>query len=97
MNSPVEDILSPVGDTGTTREPSAATPSRVRNAKEVIGIIDNGKRNVALFVRALKRQMSERGFASEFIDVTKPRSAMPCPDLDALAGRCDYVINAVAD
>ena len=96
MNSRGEDILSPVGDTGTTREPAAA-PSRVRNAKQVIGLIDNGKPNVALFVRALKRQMSERGVASEFVEVTKPRSAMPCPDLDALAGRCDYVINAVAD
>jgi hypothetical protein len=89
-------IMSPVGATGST--PGAqARQSRPARAKPVIGLLDNSKPNVALFVQALEHGLRERGGDYEIVTVAKPRSAMPLPELDALAERCDYVVNAVAD
>lgn len=96
MIAAYQNILSPIGDTGAKSRSSTSRP-RAFGARPVIGLLDNSKPNVALFVQALERQLRERDTLYELITVAKPRSAMPCPDLDALAQRCDYVINAVAD
>src|SRR5262249_52811396 len=63
----------------------------------VIGLIDNSKPNVAYFLDAIEERIRGLGGDRETLRVTKPRSAGPLPDLAALASRCDYVINAVAD
>ena len=89
-------ILTPVGEI-RSKAPSDAARARPRRARPVIGLLDNSKPNVALFVQALERRLRERGGDYEVVNVAKPRSAMPLPDLDAVAARCDYVINAVAD
>lgn len=96
MNGDYHDILNPLGEPGTDRRPSVSS-RRVRGAKPVIGLLDNSKPNVALFLQAMEEELRERDRSYEFIKVTKPRSAMACPDVDALAEQCDYVINAVAD
>ena len=97
MSTPFEAILSPVGDPGMHRASRTVSLRSRDAARPVIGLLDNSKPNVGAFVRGLERALRERRAAYEFINVTKPRSAMPCPDLDTLAERCDYVINAVAD
>jgi len=47
------------------------------------------------FLEAVEKDILALGYRT--VNVTKPRSAGPCPDIDALAERCDYVVNAVAD
>lgn len=96
MNDTYHHVLSPVGHAGTDYR-SATAHVRRRAARPVIGLLNNSKPNVALFLQALQDELHEHGASYEFVHVTKPRSAMPCPDLDALAGQCDHVINAVAD
>ena len=96
MNGARFTILTPVGAAAASPGPHAAR-SRPARAKRTIGLLDNSKPNVALFVQGLERGLRERGEDYELLALAKPRSAMPLPDLDAGAGRCDYVINAVAD
>jgi hypothetical protein len=90
-----DKVLSPVGPISTQ---SGAGAARVRSAggKKVVGLIDNSKPNVRLFLHAIEEELRATG-AYDTVTVTKPRSAGACPDLDALAARCDFVVNAVAD
>ena len=90
------DILSPLGDRAA-RASDARAKQKPGTIRPVIGLLDNSKPNVAEFMRALEGELRSRYASYEFVRVTKPRSAMACPDLDAFATRCDYVINAVAD
>jgi hypothetical protein len=90
------DILSPLGARAPSGSDSRAK-QKPRTDKPVIGLLDNSKPNVAEFLQALEGELRSRNTAYEFVRLTKPRSAMACPDLDAFAVRCDYVINAVAD
>ena len=96
MNGTYEEILSPVGGAAAKHEP-LRVHHQPSGEKPVIGLLDNSKPNVALFVEALERELRSRGTPASFVKVTKPRSAMPCPDIEELAERCDYLINAVAD
>ena len=94
MDHPYRDILNPVGQTaGRTRAVAAA---RGRSSGEpVVGLLNNSKPNVSYFLEAVGKDVRATGYRT--VNVTKPRSAGPAPDIDALAARCDYVINAVAD
>jgi len=96
MNDTYHHLMSPVGHAGTQCGPAVANLRR-RAGNPVIGLLNNSKPNVALFLQALEHELHERGASYELVHVTKPRSAMPYADLDALAAQCDYVINAVAD
>lgn len=95
MHTGYVNILNPVGDTrvaGVSQAPNAYAPG----SKQVIGLLNNSKPNVAFFLEAIEDELRRRG-DYEVVSVSKPRSADASPDLAALAAQCDYVINAVAD
>ena len=95
MTGTHDKVLNPVGAIGTH---TAASAARTRDAAErtVVGLIDNSKPNVSLFLRSIEEGLRASG-TYDIVAVTKPRSAGACPDLEALAARCDFVVNAVAD
>src|SRR5262245_15279932 len=88
-------VLNPQGGLETKAAPRAADVTGDAH-RVVIGLIDNRKPNVAYFLDAIEENIRGLG-GRDTVRVTKPRSAGPLPDLAALAARCDYVINAVAD
>lgn len=87
-------VLSPAGNTAV-RNAEAVSARRTHGRKPVIGLLNNSKPNVAFFLAALDAEAKARGY--DTLNLTKPRSAGPCPDIDGLAAGCDFVINAVAD
>ena len=94
MSSSYDNILNPVG---IVRTHTHAPPGRKRRrGRTVVGLLDNSKPNVALFLEAIEEELDRSG-DYDIVNIIKPRSAGPCPDLDALASRCDFVVNAVAD
>ena len=96
MDSNDRRVLNPEG----ALEPRSARKAARGGPGEraaVIGLIDNSKPNVAFFLDAIEEAIRGLGLPRETVRVTKPRSAGPLPELAALAARCDYVINAVAD
>ena len=97
MDSNDRRVLNPEGELEprSVRKGASGGPAGERAA--VIGLIDNSKPNVAFFLDAIEQALRGLGLPRETVRVTKPRSAGPLPDLAALATRCDYVINAVAD
>ncbi|MDB5924904.1 MAG: hypothetical protein JWN13_3840 [Betaproteobacteria bacterium] len=90
-------ILSPLGAQTAQDAACGRGTAKTMSLKPVIGLLDNSKPNVAEFLQSLEEQLRARNDSYEFVRLTKPRSAMACPDLDAFATQCDYVINAVAD
>ena len=94
MNHANQEILNPLGAT-TARHAGNVLAKGRQKKKQTIGLLNNSKPNVAFFLEALEREIKAQGYNT--VNVTKPRSAGPCPDIDLLAKRCDYVINAVAD
>jgi hypothetical protein len=89
-------VLNPVGAIDRAAA-SITRPARAASAKKpVIGLLDNSKPNVALFLHTLRSEL-ERSGEYEIVTTVKPRSAAPAPDIEALARRCQYVINAVGD
>jgi hypothetical protein len=91
-----QEIMNPVGAATMDRK-SAGAAQRKRRAKPVIGLLNNSKPNVAFFLQGIAREVRARPDSFEIVSVVKPRSAGPSPDIELLAARCDYVINAVAD
>jgi len=91
-----QEILNPVGERQGGRKAAAVT-QRKGQGKPVIGLLNNSKPNVAFFLEAIEQELRTPGTNYEIVNVVKPRSAGPCPDIELLAERCDYVINAVAD
>jgi len=89
-------VLNPEGELATRSAPRAAGHSAGADAV-VIGLLDNSKPNVAYFLDAIEEGIRALGSGRAIVRVTKPRSAGPLPELAALAERCDYIINAVAD
>lgn len=87
-------ILHPAGDV-VERHAAGTFPKRMAGQKPVVGLLNNSKPNVTIFLAALEGELKAAGY--DTLNVTKPRSAGPCPELDGLALQCDYVINAVAD
>ena len=94
MNRSYQEILNPVGEKEAGQMADAVTKGR---DKPVIGLLNNSKPNVAFFLEALEKEILSQAEKYETLNVIKPRSAAACPDIDLLAERCDYVINAVAD
>ena len=91
-----QEILNPVGERQGGRKAAAVTQRKTRD-KPVIGLLNNSKPNVAFFLEAIEQELCASGTNYEIVNVVKPKSAGPCPDIELLAERCDYVINAVAD
>ena len=91
-----QEILNPVGEKEAGRKADAVTQGKGRD-KPVIGLLNNSKPNVAFFLEAVEKELLSQAKRYETVNVVKPRSAGPCPDIELLAERCDYVINAVAD
>ena len=87
-------ILNPVGDAASAEPGSRASKGKAR-AKPIVGLINNSKPNVGYFLEAIDARVRERGLCT--LNVVKPRSAGPLPDLVRFARNCDFVINAVAD
>ena len=94
MNRSRQKILDPVGIQALPRR-SAADDRKRPAGKPVVGLLNNSKPNVSYFLETVEESIQAKGYRT--LKLTKPRSAGPCPDLEKLAGRCDYVINAVAD
>lgn len=94
MTADYRDVLNPVGIVSPQPHDTAkAKPNRVN---PVIGLLDNSKPNAALFLQGVAARLRENG-GYEVVTIAKPRSAAACAQLDAIAARCDVVINAVAD
>jgi len=91
-----QEIMNPVGAIPAERR-SAHREQRKRRGKLVIGLLNNSKPNVAFFLEGVDRELRAQPTPYEIVSVVKPRSAGPSPDIELLAARCDYVINAVAD
>jgi hypothetical protein len=91
-----QEILNPVGEKEGGRKPGAVKRSTGRD-KPVIGLLNNSKPNVASFLEVVEQELLRHAAGYTTVNVIKPRSAGPCPDIGLLAARCDYVINAVAD
>lgn len=95
MNENHGPILNPVG--AVARADAASRGKRRESGgRRVIGLIDNSKPNVAEFLSAIETELRAAG-DFEIVTVRKPRSAGPTPNLQKLAGQCDFVLNAVAD
>lgn len=94
MKSAPHEIFNPAGVRAAGRAPAVAARKK-RSRATVIGLLNNSKPNVDHFLDAVEHGIRADGYRT--VSLTKPRSAGPCPDLAALARRCDYVINAVAD
>ena len=94
MKSALHQILNPAGVRTAVRALDVAAGKK-RSTKTVIGLLNNSKPNVAYFLDAVEKGIRANGYRT--VNLTKPRSAGPCPDVETLAERCDYVINAVAD
>ena len=92
----VQEVLNPVGKKESRRKPDAVTRAKSRD-KPVIGLLNNSKPNVALFLEAVESELLRQEKNYETVNVVKPRSAGPAPEIEFLAEHCDYVINAVAD
>jgi hypothetical protein len=90
-------MVSPVGTREFRHESEALRILSGDGDVPVVGLLNNSKPNVDFFLDALKTEILAQGKGYATFGATKPRSAGPCPDLDALAKRCDFVINAVAD
>ena len=90
-------LVSPVGIQEIGRHGEALKTLSSNGDVQVVGLLNNSKPNVDFFFDALKTEILTQGKGYTTIAATKPRSAAPCPDVDALANRCDFVINAVAD
>lgn len=96
MDRSYQEILNPVGEKAARQKADAAV-RRTGGRRRVIGLLNNSKPNVAFFLKAVENELRSQGKGYQTLKVSKPRSAGPCPDIDRLAERCDYVINAVAD
>ena len=90
-------LVSPVGIQEIGRHGEALKTLNSNGDVPVVGLLNNSKPNVDFFFDALKTEVLGQGKGYVTFESTKPRSAGRCPDLDALANRCDFVINAVAD
>jgi len=90
-------ILSPVGCQQVGRQDDPAAGVTNGEKRTVIGLLNNSKPNVDFFLEALRKEILAQGKGYDVLGMTKPRSAAPCPEIDALAKRCSFVINAVAD
>jgi hypothetical protein len=96
MELPGQEVLCPIAEQEAIAR-SDVISGRTGKGKAVIGLLSNSKPNVDFFLAAIERELLVRSDAYETFKVVKSRSAAPCGDLDLLAERCDYVINAVAD
>ena len=95
MARPKQCILNPIADAFTPTLEQVAG-GKLGNDARAIGFIDNSKPNVSWLVEVLARELGTAG-EPDIINVAKPRSAGPSPDIDFLAGRCRLVVNAVGD
>lgn len=96
MDRSYQEILNPVGEKADRQKADAAV-RRTGGRRPVIGLLNNSKPNVSFFLEAVEKELLSQEKEYQILNVTKPRSAGACPDIDRLAERCDYVINAVAD
>ena len=95
MDHRYENILNPVGAVGD-RGIAPRISKLPRRGRTVVGLLDNSKPNVAIFMEGIAEALRARGDC-DIVTAVKPRSAAASPDLEALAAQCDFVVNAVAD
>lgn len=94
MGRSYQEILNPVGETAA-RQMVEATTKRKGSGRPVIGLLNNSKPNASFFLETVEDLLRAKGY--ETFSIVKPRTAACCPDIDLLAERCDFVINAVAE
>ena len=64
-----------------------------------VGIIDNHKRNVDVYVAELGRVLQDEYGVAKVVTYRKASQSIPTPSdvLDSLAAECDAIVHAVAD
>jgi len=64
-----------------------------------VGIIDNHKRNVDVYVAELGRVLQDEYGVAKVVTYRKVSQSIPTPAdvLDSLAAECDAIVHAVAD
>ena len=88
-------LLNPVASVHTVSSEPVQMSTGSRH-KSVIGLLDNSKPNVDLFLEHLEEELRCRD-DYEIVHFRKARSAEPCSEITRIAAECQYVVNAVAD
>ncbi|MDR5709818.1 MAG: hypothetical protein QN172_05385 [Armatimonadota bacterium] len=91
-------LVDPTGGIqGITRRMAPRGGRALRGAR--VGLVDNGKRNADVFLRALGTLLRERYGVGEVVLRRKPHFAVPVsPELvEELSAQCDFVIPGVGD
>jgi hypothetical protein len=96
MDAFYKEILNPAGQKDNTHEAVEASTRGKGKDKAVVGLLNNSKPNVSFFLEAIEKELLHRG-DYEIMNISKPRSAAACPNINAIAERCGFLINAVAD
>jgi len=96
MDAFYKEILNPAGQKDSAYDAVETSTHAKGGDKAVVGLLNNGKPNVSFFLEAIEKELLQRG-NYEIMNVHKPRSAAACPDINAIAERCGFLINAVAD
>jgi hypothetical protein len=91
-------LINPLDE--TPRRPQTAAPRLDTLAGKTLGLLDISKPGGSLFLDHLERLLMERFGVARIVRAMKPTFAKPAPDeiIESLiAGRCDAVIEALAD
>lgn len=91
-------LVDPTGGVQEIRRRMAPRGGRsLRGAR--VGLVDNGKRNADVFLRALGDLLRERYGVREVVLRRKPHFAVPVPPelVEELGTQCDFVIPGVGD
>jgi hypothetical protein len=95
----VNAILDPTGGVRVAAANDVLTPRRAQLKGATIGLLENTKRNAALFLDELGKLLKERYGVVATVASTKTSFAQPIPhdQLEELATSCDAVITGVGD
>ncbi len=91
-------LVDPTGQTARTSKARAHRTGRsLRGAR--VCLIDNGKKNADLLLRAIGQLLRERYGAAELVMHRKPNISVPVEAsvVSELKERCDFAIAAVGD
>lgn len=91
-------LVDPTGEASRrTRSPAPRTRRSLQGAR--VGLLDNGKRNAEVFLRAVGDLMQSRFGVREVHLRRKPNASLPVPAevLEDLLPRADFVIAGVGD
>ena len=91
-------LINPLDETAPT--PRVPAPRLDTLTGKTLGLLDISKPGGSVFLDHLERLLKERFEVGRIVRAMKPTFAKPAPDAvieSLIAGRCDAVIEALAD